>query len=239
MTRHAIYRGEVVTPEAFMALAGADYREEGRYPTCPACKGRLEPYGVHSTTVPSRFDHPNGSDCPLSSTPDKRYAHLSPHAWDPDGGTRLFAEFCQPENLKSAYMVCKSILGHLTGMEFQRLCFQALRWNVFSYRGITLDILPYILVTLADFSVDNDRKHPIRVVLSKPKGPIDALWLHPEQCVLRFFFADTGNPMRRPELPIPYPEAESARNDTAWISKRLYEILEECCKKHRQAPASG
>jgi len=232
MTRQAVFRGRIVTPESFMALAGPDYREKNEYPTCPSCGNRLEPYGVHSTKVPSRFDHPNGSSCPLSSTPDPRYAHLSPEDWDLDRRDHLYNEFCQPENLKGAYMVCKTIVGKLSGPEFLRPCLQAVQRNVFAYRGITLEILPYILVTLSDFPANDKRNHPIRLVLSKPNGPIDTLWLHPDQCTLRFYFADTGRPMRRDPLPIPCPAAEEAREKTDWISESLYETLEKCCKEH-------
>jgi hypothetical protein len=221
MTRHAVYRRKIVTPESFMAMAGPHYRERNDYPTCPSCKVRLEPYGVHSTKVQSRFDHPNGSVCPLSSTPDRRYAHLCPSDWDLEQGERLYAEFCRPENLKSAYMVCWAIIGKLTGKEFLRMCQQAVNRNIFSYQGLSLAILPYILVTLVDLPISKDREFPVRVVLSKPKGPIDDLWIHPEQCSLRFYFADTGRPMQRPELSIPCPPAEQARTNTGWISDNL------------------
>ena len=80
MTHKAIHvqTGRLVTPEQFISLEGPGYRERGVLPRCPQCDAPLFPYGVHSLKVTSRFDHTDGSHCPLSSTPDSRYAHLAP-----------------------------------------------------------------------------------------------------------------------------------------------------------------
>jgi hypothetical protein len=100
MTQYAVFQGRIVTPEEFDALSGADYREKGLFPLCPVCDAKLSVYGVRSFAVTVRFDHPDFSDCPLSSTPNPRFAHLRPGGWDLEAGKRLKAEFCQPEHLK-------------------------------------------------------------------------------------------------------------------------------------------
>lgn len=236
MTRSAIHKktGKLVSPEEFVALEGAQYREKGVYPSCPSCGADLSPYGVHSVTVTSRFDHPNGSNCSLSSTPDPRYAHLSPSEWDMEAGGRLRAAMCEIENLKSVYSACRSLTSTLSGHEFVEMCRQADRRNVWCYKGLTLDWLPYILVTLVDLPATDKRSYPLRIVLIKKRrdSTIDSLWITPEDCSLQRHFADTGRPMRSPPTSIPCPDAEKAKGDTSWISQKLLDIITECCLHH-------
>ena len=236
MTGQAIHSHtrQLVTPEEFVRLSGANYREKGIFPMCPACGAALSPYGVHSLSVTSRFDHPDHSNCELSSRPDPRFAHLKPSGWDLEQGNRLFAEFCEPENLKAVYALCRNICGKLTGDEFLAMCRAAYRKNIWAYRGITLTYLPYVLVTLVDLEkgVSGKRKIPYRIVLHKPsRSLLDALWLTPEDCSLRKVFADTGNLMRDGEVAIPQPEA-----DTSWISEALLRKIRECCVHGKSAP---
>ncbi|MDA8095286.1 MAG: hypothetical protein M0T84_15535 [Betaproteobacteria bacterium] len=160
--------GRLVTPEEFAQQAGPDYREKGLLPLCPACGAALSLYGVHSPNVTSRFDHPNHSVCELSSTPDPRFAHLKPSSWDLEQGKRLFAAFCEPESIKAGYALCRKICGKLTGDEFLAMCRAADRKNIWAYRGITLEFLPYVLVTLVDLEKSDRRPIPLRIVLHKP-----------------------------------------------------------------------
>ena len=57
--------------------------------------------------------------CPLSETPDPRYAHLRPSGWDPAAGKRLKGAFCEADALRQGYAACQAIcLGHLPGSAF-------------------------------------------------------------------------------------------------------------------------
>ncbi len=238
MTRKAIDRArrDLVTPEMFVARHGPDWKRRGiRPPVCPACGEPLHLYGIHSVKAPAAFHHPDGSQCPLSRSPDPRYAHLVPSDWDLAAGHRLKERFCEKQNLKEGYAACHALcFGHLSATEFLELCRRADRKNVWSYKGITLEVLPYILVTLMDFPVNEtvNRSYPLRLVLQKqPREPIDALWLHPGECRLIPHFADEkGKRMTRlPERRIPDPEIERRRTDTGWISDALLRKLRQCC----------
>lgn len=249
MTRKAIFRGREVTPEQFDALAGIDYREKGLFPLCPVCDVQLSVYGVHSPGVTSRFDHPNFSDCALSSSPNPRYAHLQPDGWDLEGGRRLKAAFCADEALTEAYAVCRALsLNCLGGKEFVRFCMAASRHRVWNYRNLPLWAVPYLLVTLADLqpnpTVHNGlrKRHALRFVLEKPhkKDFIDVAWLEPGQCRLVCVFADSGRPVRAVEPTVlGAARAEAARADTAWIPPGLLAVLRECCLSQAEPPCGG
>uniref|UniRef100_E6QGM0 Uncharacterized protein n=1 Tax=mine drainage metagenome TaxID=410659 RepID=E6QGM0_9ZZZZ len=240
MTEQAIFQGRAVTPEQFLAMVGPEYRQLRIYPTCPSCGSDLAPYGVHSTKVQSRFDHPDKTGCPLSSTPDARYAFLRPNGWDWAARERLFARLCETENLKETYSVCRRIIPGLNSEEFYRACQRAYQYGVFGYRGIELWVLPYLLVTLEDFPKNDKRSIPYRFVLHKPDHTaIDVLWLEPQNCVLRAYFADTGNPMKRREIRIPDAEAEKGREDTDWMKDPLIRLLRRCCEEHGHASVSA
>lgn len=257
MTRYAVFQGRLVTPEQFDALVGADYREKGLFPLCPVCDARLSVYGVRSLAVTARFDHPDFSDCPLSSTPNPRFAHLRPGGWDFEAGKRLKAEFRRPENLKQGYAVCRALcLGSLRGDEFLDLCFAAGRHRIWNYAGLPLWAVPYLMVTLVDLApsrkkaLRNDRHggrwddprqglrndYALRFVLEKSRRTgIEEAWLSPDQCRLVCVFADSGNPVRAvAPIPVGAPEIEAARGDTAWIKWPLFEILRKCGLPHAE-----
>lgn len=181
----------------------------------------------------------DGSRCSLSATPDPRYAHLRLVGWDLAAGKRLKALLCEEEHVKQAYAVCHALChGRFDSAEFTRFCKAADRRNVWSYRGVTLEIVPYILVTLADLPVNDrvGRKYPLRFVLHKPRDEaIDALWELPGSCRLVPHFADDrGRAMTRCRRPsVPDEVAESKRHDTDWMSPALVRRLRECCFRKR------
>lgn len=240
MTRKAIHRrtGDIVTPEEFLRREGAKFRERGIYPKCIVCGSVLHPYGLHSTNVTSRFDHPNRTDCLLSSTPDPRFAYLQPTDWDLSSGKRLRATLCDPENIKQAYAVARRLcFSQLKVVEFLNMCHEADRKSVWAYKGLEVRVIPYILVTLVDLAPHysngpgkGGRKFPLRFVLHKPVGSaIDAMWVSPNDCRLEPVFADSGRPMKNPTVAIFDRAIETARNNVDWIPDSMTESLQECC----------
>lgn len=247
MTGKAIHKrtGRMVTPEEFMRLEGPRYREKGDYPSCPDCGSDLHPYGVNSPNVRSRFDHPDKTDCPLSATPDPRYAHLRPGDWDLEAGKRLRAAFCEPDAIRQGYNVCRALcFEHLRVPEFIRWCRQADHRRVWAYKDLPMAIIPYILVTLADlppcWDARGGRRFPLRFVLTKPRNePIDAMWLTPEACSLEAMFADSGRRMAKAPIAIGDPAIERFRSDTGWISDAMVRHLRECCDHSPTSRASS
>lgn len=250
MTRTAIHlpTGEMVTPEGFIAREGADYRQRGAWPQCPACGAGLFVHGVHSPNVTSRFRHAEGSVCPLSASPDPRFAHLVPEAWDPAAGERLLEELCEEDNLKHAYLVCRWLCGgHLPSKEFVGLCKKAVRLGLFRYKGLPLWVVPWLLVTLDDFTRDmrspagrhvskdgrDKRQYQFRFILQKPdQAGIETAWISPSRCSLEKVFADSGKRMRNGIIPLRKEIKEVDQESTAWIGRALLARLRECCRGH-------
>ncbi len=236
MTRKAIHpnTGKIVTPEEFVRVSGPSWKEKGIFPLCPACKSPLSLYGIHSAKVPSRFDHPDRSDCPLSSHPDPRYAYLMPSDWDPEGEKRLKAAFCQIDTLKETPSAGRKICGRLSGKEFVEMCQMAERRGIFRYKGLSLEILPYLLVTLVDLPQNEKRDQAVRLILVKPpKDALDILWLRPQECRLEKDVWNDGKFRIAASMSIPDPDVETSRKNTSWMSESLILKIQECCLFHR------
>ncbi|GAB4362318.1 MAG: hypothetical protein Kow006_33550 [Gammaproteobacteria bacterium] len=233
MTGKAIHRasGATVTPEEFIRREGPQYRDKGIYPECIVCGSVLHPYGVNSTNVTARFDHPDRTDCLLSSTPNPRYIHLQPSDWDLAAGKRLRETICRLENIKQAYAVCRALcFNHLKVPEFLEMFREGDRKRIWAYKGLQEWVAPYILVTLVDLEPNGKRRFPLRFVLRKPaRQPIDAMWVSPEDCALEPVFADSGRPMARDPIVLSDDRIEAARADTAWIPDVMTKRLKECC----------
>lgn len=237
MTQKAIHpkTGKIVSPEEFVTISGPSWKEKEIFPVCPSCKAPLSPYGIHSATVPSRFDHPDGSNCPISSHPDPRYAYLTPSDWDPEGERQLKAEFCREDRLKEAYEACLKICGTLSGDEFIDMCRMAEKRGIFRYKGLSLWILPYLLSTLIDLPKSGKRAQPFRLILVKPKKEfLDILWIRPQKCRLEKHDAETGRSMGLSPVGIPDPAVESARKNTGWMSPELILKIRKCCLDNHQ-----
>jgi len=232
----------IVSPEEFIAIAGPGWREKALLPLCPGCGAELIPCGVHSTLVVSNFRHPEYATCSLSSTPDPRYAHLRPSDWDFTEARHLKARFCEPDNLRQGYAVCHRLcFKRLSTSEFVALCREADRRNVWAYRHMPLEVIPYILVTLCDFLTEapeqqragSARRFSYRFVLQKTKSAgddIDALWLRPEDCRLQAVFVDSGKPVRGRTVAIYDAEIEKARSGSeAWTGGTVFRKILECC----------
>lgn len=231
MPQHAIdpETGQMVTPEGFVRKHGPSWRDKGILPFCGVCGVNLFPHAVPSVKVVSDFHHPKGSLCPLSSRPDPRYAHLTPSEFDPEEGKKLLETLCEDETLKATYAVCLKICRTLTGNEFVDMCRAAHRFRIWNYKGMTVGLLPYVLVTLADLPKTEKRLQPLRLILHKPSGSSgEVLWLRPEDCSLIRIHADTGSPTKDPPIPVPWSEGEKARKDTGWISESLFRIIKNC-----------
>lgn len=110
--------GPLVTPSEFLARAGFDYKDKELFPICPACKKVVSLYGVHSTIVEERFEHPNFpsdadplDDCILAHRQDSRFAGLEPSIWDPVHGQELRNSFLQEASIRTTYAFMHALCG--------------------------------------------------------------------------------------------------------------------------------
>jgi hypothetical protein len=91
-------------------------------------------------------------------------------------------------------------------------------------------VVPYILLTLGDFTATGRANNPFEFhfFLDKPtRRAVDALWLTPEQCTLVKRFSNTNQPMGGQNNPCPLSPADLQRvaGNTAWIGDPLLQAL--------------
>lgn len=209
----ALYRGIPVTPEEHERLAGKNWIEKNAWPECEICETRVHPNFVHSLNAPSRFDHVDGVvDCPQSARADPRFQALRPTAIDHTQSARLKAVFQQVYRDR-AYFFCAYHVGRgFSEQTFDKLISRADRLKIWSYQNLMLWCVPYILLTLEDFSIpmpDTGRTIDIQFNFKKPaRGTIDDIWVRPQDCSLRKIFRSTGGLAKYP-IGNPYPLSET------------------------------
>ena len=212
----ACYRGRIVRPSEFEILAGKESRASKDFPVCCICKNQVHPYGTHGTSTPERFDHKDGvATCPLSATADPRYASLRPRSVNPHQSQQVKSEYLSGHS-KHAKLFCK----HLAGAAFSQATYnkmldEADKLAIWSYSGLEMWVVPYVLLTLVDFDVPpSDARDGYRFafVFDKPsKGTIDDLWLRASDCRFKKVFAPSGKLMTYP-AGNPYPVSEAFFN---------------------------
>lgn len=229
--------GERVTPEEFMRRAGPNFREKGIFPYCSGCDERVDPYGVHSTNVASRFDHQNLGedidpldDC-LEANRSDRFRGMYADGWDDERGQRLREEFFEPGNLKQAYVFCLALCrkGNLAAGQFAELIARADRKNIWAYKDIPLWVIPYVLLTLGNFGVGADARYPFHFVLKKSRSQgLSQIWQAGEhRCSICKVFSTSGEPVNTPENPFPinYQYLINTAGNTEWIQAPLLRAL--------------
>lgn len=157
--------GQLVTPRDFVRLATPRFQSRGIFPYCQVCQEILEVYGVNTPAGPSRFDHANLppdadplDDCVLARR-NSRLRGLEPDALDPGQGKSLRSQFFEPGNLRSAYAFCLHMCrkNNLPAEKFRSMLARADRKRIWAYAGIPLWTVPYILLTLENFTAADSR----------------------------------------------------------------------------------
>lgn len=237
--RYGRHDGPMVTPEEFAERATPLYKERRIFPYCPSCGEPLDLYGLHSPNVVSRFDHKNLApdadpldDCILANR-NSRFWGLEPDDWDDEAGRKLRAAFFTEDNVKLAYgfglQLCRK--GNFPTDKFRRMIRRADRKNVWSYAGIKLWVIPYILMTLDNFtqvSAKNGSNFDFHFVFDKPKGTsASVLWTRPRDCRLKKVFSKSGAAVRAADNPFPVsePGLREKAGDTGWITGGLLRAL--------------
>lgn len=221
--------GQLVTPEKFMALAGPNFRAKGVLPYCPSCDDAVDPYGVHSPQVTSRFDHQNinelqapWDDC-LEANRSGRYRGMHADGWDYSRGEALRKQFFELDNICQAYAFCLSLCrkGNLSVPEFKALISRADRKKIWAYQDIPLWVIPYILLTLGNFGTGPQSRFPFHFVLSKSQGKgLSQIWQPDQKCYIKKVFSASGDPVKTSDNPlaISHLHLEEKAGDYGWVS---------------------
>lgn len=206
----AVFKDKLVTPEQFVNMAPR-WKQGNEHADCPLCWNRVHPYGAHSPNVTSRFDHEDGVTwCPNSNTADPRYKNLRPSEVDLEQARLLRAVFLGSQNVQRAFEFCRYLVGKgFDEATFSGLIAQADRINIWSYKRIPLWVIPYVFLTLDNFTVSGKNGNfTVAFRLLKPAaGTIDDLWIEPHKCKLVKLFPDSEKLCQYPEgNPFPLDE---------------------------------
>ena len=238
--RYGSIDGPMVDPIEFHTRATARYRQRGIFPYCDACQEIVHLYGVHTPnpeTVP-RFDHPDLApdadpmdDCILANR-NPRFSGLSPAGYDDIRGHKIRAQFFEPQNLARAYNFCLNLCraGNLSGAKFRLMLQRADRKRVWSYVDIEIWTIPYILLTLENFTArsKNGQEYGFHYVFKKPRGTnISTLWTRSQECQVLKVFSRKGDPVQAEDNPYPVSENDFIRKagDTGWIKLEFLRAL--------------
>lgn len=234
------FDGPLVTPSEFLARAGHDYKIKKLFPICPACRQVVSIYGVHSTTVQERFDHPNFppdvdplDDCILAHRQDSRFLGLEPSSWDKTHGQKLRNDFMQSSNIRLTYAFMHALCGpkKLPLQTFVQCIQRADRKNIWSYSGIPLWVIPYILLTFYTFPLV-DAKNSFYFSLQKStQRSASELWITPYRCMLVKRFSDSGNIYKTKYDPFKLSKIRMetiAQENSLWIKEEfIQQIIDE------------
>lgn len=227
--------GPKVTPQEFIRRASPRYKERGIFPYCEACNERVDLYGVHTPGGPTRFDHANLpekadplDDCILANrTP--RFQGMQPSNFDIEHGKELRKNFFEHENLKRAYCFMWKLCGkgNLPIKTVKKCLARADRKRIWDYSDIPLWCIPYILLTLENFTHCNGFKFHF-YIKKKKTSYIDDIW-NGYNTTLRKVFTETGDLMiskfvENP-LDISLSKYNEVTNDHSWVLDNVIDMI--------------
>lgn len=211
--------GPLMTPEEFVSESKRNQETGKKFAYCPMCDERVAPYGVHSTVVKSRFDHPDRAegadpldDCELSNR-SGRLGGISIDDLDLAQGKRVRERFYETDTLRLAYAFCHRMCGQgaLPRAKFIEMLQRADKKKIWCYVDIELFVIPYILLTFENFTGRRKKdgmEFDFYFALIKP-GAADfrTYWTRPEDCRIEKRFCRTHVPFNNDDNPYPVSEA--------------------------------
>lgn len=238
--RYGSVGGPLVDPMEFIQRATPEYKAHGIFPYCDACREIVHLYGVHTPNpkIKARFDHANRAtnsdpldDCILANRNSQKVQLVSDGCQDVYG-RKMRDRFFTDENLSVAYGFCCELCRNrnLLTDKFLSMLSHADEKKVWSYVGIPLWAIPYILLTMENFIgyTKGRREYQFHFVLNKPNGAdLSAVWQQPQNCDIVKLFSDGGRPVKANDNP--YPISEEAliakAGDTSRITPEFLQLL--------------
>ncbi len=187
-----------------------------------------------------RFHHFEGADCVLSH---KESRWIKTSDWDFERGRQLRAFFSEGDGLKQLYAFFKELCGRKRHLSVKAVCQiikEADRINLWSYKGVEVWTIPFLLLCLRDFEgygKASKETFLFRFVLKgRPPKKLKKVWENEKFHLLRVF--DGGRVMDFP-LGNPYPIRkdvwEQYSKEFCWLNDErwhnLLRSLEKCFEK--------
>lgn len=235
-------QGKIVSPEEFMRFAGPNYQEKGVFAYCPSCDAQVTPVAVNIPDRQSSFRHPRRNpdadpldDCVESNRQDGRFRGMHTDEWDFTSATRLREQFFKDDNLRLAYTFCLNMCGRgrLPVEAFIELIKRADRKRIWAYKDIPLWTIPYILLTLGNFTANNANNNNIfgyHFIFNKTfSRDLSQIWQVGESCTIEKVFSNSGIRIDSKDNPYVISEQKLCEKagDYAWINNNLLVRLKE------------
>ena len=238
--RYGSINGPLVSPTEFHTRATPQYKLRGVFPYCDSCHELVHLYGVHTpnpATIP-RFDHqdlpPDADpldDCILANR-NARFRGLEPDGYDDARGQVIRSQFFDAEFLARAYVFCLALCrkGNLSAAKFRSMLRRADRKRIWAYVDIQVWSIPYILLTLENFSAKtkDGREYAFHFTFQKPRGSkASALWARQQECRLLKVFSSSGDAIQAQDNPFPVSEQAflDISENFAWITSDFLRAL--------------
>lgn len=222
--------GIEVTPDEYQRYAhGAKIIKP--LPICKVCRQEVHTYGVHSVNpnIRQRFDHPNFppendpyDDCPLANRQRARYIGLSSDEYSKESGDRLKTEFFEIANLRYSYSFMHKLAGkgNFPTRLFELLIRRADKRRIWDYAYMPVWCVPYILMTLGQFSSATGKTH---FGFNRAAHSVNNLWEGQANCELLKYYSDSGRIVRTAFNPLVVSEASfqniAAPKGECWVTE--------------------
>ncbi|WP_448177668.1 hypothetical protein [Stenotrophomonas maltophilia] len=177
--------GEVVSAEVW-------HRErQDELAQCLACGGPVRRRPAHGVQT-LHFFHLPGSNCPTIEPSGVRYDALRSLPRDPKLAPANHAYFFR--NLVGAHDRMKKVLGTIKLFDVVDMCKEATKKDVWSLKGMTVELMPYVLMTCKDgFDAVGNRLYPVYYVLQAPPSGA-TYWNFPSTQVRHILEVNANNP---------------------------------------------
>lgn len=170
---------------------------------CEVCENLMEIRAQYSTDRPAHFYHAKNADCPTKFENHKRYDHLTARYFDESLGVKIRQEVQQ--NLFNIYLACSAIVGKNILFEtFKLMLSEASKKRIWDYKGISLNYVPYILLSLnegffeAKFKNEKTKKYEetkFFIALEPGVKYFDDLWIDVNRKNIIWKIAKNGEPL--------------------------------------------
>lgn len=133
---------------------------------------------------------------------------MEPSDWDDNRAEKLRADFFQEDNLRVAYGFCLALCrrGNLPAEKFRSMVRRADKKRIWAYAGIPLWAIPYVLLTLENFTGErkNGGAYDFHFIFDKPgRTNASAIWEKSAECQLVKVFPGKGEPVTTDDNPFP------------------------------------
>lgn len=172
-TSHAVLRNE---PDTFYTIQDWLRRPPPRgTPVCPICDSDITTRGELNESRDPHFLHRGASQCP-SINQTGPYAGLADVPYDP--ARRAEVQQYVVDHLYAVLTNCRTLAPGLSIDEFDNLLQAANAHDVWAFRDLRPEFVPYLLVLCQGrFEPNKYRTNPFFFALSR-KRRVDALWIH-------------------------------------------------------------